>query len=74
VNPHAYNMRTDYVVVSPNSRAYTRAWCASFVIAYTCAPEEVFQEVLPIIHRDFFKFGETLPIFIFEDSSTISHF
>jgi len=26
VNPHAYNMRTDYYVVSPNSRAYTRGW------------------------------------------------
>ena len=26
MNPHAYNMRTDYYVVSPNSRAYTRGW------------------------------------------------
>ena len=36
VNPHAYNMRTDYYVVSPNSRAYTRG--RRNLLACACAP------------------------------------
>jgi hypothetical protein len=51
VNPHAYNMRTDYYVVSPNSRAYTRGWVGDYII--WCAPAG-------LIHRIIIQFQNSL--------------
>jgi len=41
VNPHAYNMRTDYYVVSPNSRAYTLGGWAYYGKARAPGPEGI---------------------------------